>query len=147
MTGEKEIKPYVKVRDVMTPHVRTIDGLATVDDAIKHMQEHKFGAAIVARRDESDEYGFITVQEIARQVIEPDRCPTRVNVYEIMEKPVLTVHADMNIRYAIRLLERVNSLRALVTDHNEAVGVVTMLDMVLKYQDFYHGPSDSSGDE
>lgn len=146
MTEKKSPKPYVKVRDVMTPHVKTIEGLATVDDAIKHMQEHKFGAAIVARRDESDEYGFITVQEIARQVIEPDRCPTRVNVYEIMEKPVLTVHADMNIRYAIRLLERVNQLRALVTDNNAAVGVVTILDMVLKYQDFYHGPAKDEED-
>ncbi len=146
-TQEKNDQPYVKVRDVMTPHIRMIDGLSTVEEAIAHMKEHKFGAAIVARRDESDEYGFITVQEIARQVIEPDKCPSRVNVYEIMEKPALTIHADMNIRYAIRLLERVEQLRALVTDNNEAVGVVTMMDMVLKYQDFYHGPaSDESGE-
>ena len=81
-------------------------------------------------------YGFITVQAIARHIIEPDRSPDRVNVYEIMEKPVLTIHGDMNIRYAIRLLEHVNQLRALVIDGNEAVGIITMLDMVLRYLDF-----------
>jgi predicted transcriptional regulator len=128
-------KPYIKVRDVMTKHVETIDGLATIEEAIAHMREKKFGALIVSRRDESDEYGFVTVQEIARQVIEPNLSPKRVSVYEIMEKPVLTVHGDMNIRYAIRLLERVNQNRALVIDNNEAVGIITMLDMVLHYAD------------
>ena len=131
-------KKYIKVSDVMTPNIETIDGLATVEEAIRHMQRKKFGALIVDRRDESDEYGFITVQDIARHVIEPDRAPDRVNVYEIMEKPVLTIHGDMNIRYAIRLLEHVNQLRALVIDGNKAVGIITMLDMVLRYLDFEH---------
>lgn len=131
----KKPKPYVKVRDVMTLDIETIEGLATVDVAIAHMTEKRFGALIVERRDESDEYGLVTVQNIARSVIEPNLAPARVSIYEIMEKPVLTVHGDMNIRYAIRLLERVNQLRALVIDNNEAVGIVTMLDMVTRYMD------------
>ena len=128
-------KPYVKVSDVMTSHIDTIDGLATVEVAIKQMREKRYGALIVARRDESDEYGMITVQNIARSVIEPDLSPDRVNVYEIMNKPVITVHGDMNIRYAIRLLEQVDQLRALVTQGDKAVGIVTMLDMVMRYLD------------
>jgi predicted transcriptional regulator len=127
-------KEFVKVRDVMTPHVETIEGLETVDVAIRHMREKRFGALIVERRDESDEYGLVTVQNIARLVIEPDLSPERVSVYEVMDKPVLTVHGDMNIRYAIRLMERVDQLRCLVIDNNnEAIGVVTMLDMVTRY--------------
>ena len=47
----------------------------------------------------------------------------------------MTVHGDMNIRYAIRLMERVNQLRCLVIDNNKAVGIVTMLDMVTRYMD------------
>jgi len=138
---------FVQVRDVMSPNVETIDGLSTVADAIEHMQEKRFGALIVDRRDKSDEYGLVTVQDIAKDVIEPDRNPNRVSIYEIMEKPVLTVHSDMNIRYAIRLLERVGELRALVIDNNEAVGIITMLDMVLRYQDFYHADEEKGGSE
>ena len=120
----------------MTPHVETVEGLKTVDVAIKHMREKRFGALIVARRDESDEYGLVTVQNIARMVIEPDLSPERVSIYEVMDKPVLTVHGDMNIRYAIRLMERVDQLRCLVIDaNNEAIGIVTMLDMVTRYMD------------
>jgi len=130
---EKKTKEYIRVRDVMTPAIETIDGLATVADAIKTMKEKRYGALIVAKRDDSDEYGFVTVQEIAREVIEKNLSPERVNVYEIMKKPVLTVHGDMNIRYAIRLLDQVNLNRALVISNAQAVGIVTMYDMVMHY--------------
>lgn len=130
-----EDKKYIKVRDVMTPELETIDGLATVADAIRHMKDKHYGALIVDKRDESDEYGFVTVQGIAQKVIEKNLSPERVSVYEIMRKPVLTVHGDMNIRYAIRLLEQVNQLRALVIDDGKAVGIVTMYDMVIHYID------------
>lgn len=139
-------RDYIRVRDVMNPNIQTIDGLATIEQAILHMKKHRHGALIIERRDDRDEYGFVTVQEIARQVIEPDRSPDRVSVYEIMEKPVLTVHGNMNIRYAIRLLERLGESRALVIDSGKAVGIVTILDMVLKYMDHYHFERSENGD-
>ncbi|MGV7221682.1 MAG: CBS domain-containing protein [Nitrospinales bacterium] len=129
------IKKYDKVREVMKPNVEFIDGLATVADAIHEMRENRFGSLIVSKRDESDEYGFVNVQAIARLVIEPNLSPERVSVYEIMEKPVLSVHGDMNIRYAIRVLERANQPCALVIDDNNAAGIVTLLDMVVRYID------------
>lgn len=128
-------KEYIKVRDVMTPEVETIDGLATVAEAIQHMKEKGYGALIVDKRDEGDEYGFITVQGIACLVIEKNLSPDRVSVYEIMRKPILTVHGDMNIRYAIRLLEQLGQGRALVIDNGKAVGIVTVYDMVIHYMD------------
>ncbi len=131
--GTKDTKKFIRVRDVMTPTLETIDGLATVADAIKIMKEKKYGALIVAKRDESDEYGFVGVQGIACHVIEKNLSPDRVHVYEIMNKPVLTVHEGMNIRYAIRLLDQVNMQRALVIDGGKAVGIVTLYDMVMHY--------------
>lgn len=130
-------KKVITVREVMTSGVEMIGGLATIEDAIRMMKERKFGALIVDRRDKHDEYGLISVQNIARDVIEPNLAPERISVYEVMEKPVITFHGDMNIRYAIRLLERVGQLRALVIDNGEAVGIVTMLDMVLRYIDLH----------
>lgn len=126
-------KSYDKVRDVMMPEVKTIDGLATVAEAIRQMGKNSFGSLIVAKRNEGDEYGLVTMQAIARQVIEPNLSPERVNVYEIMEKPALSVRGDMNIRYAIRLLERMNQQSALVVDENIAIGTVSLLDMVSRY--------------
>ena len=51
----------------------------------------------------SDEYGMVLLSDIAKQVLAKDRSPKRVNIYEIMAKPVLSVQPDMDIRYCARM--------------------------------------------
>ena len=131
-------KDYVSVRDVMNPKVETINGLAPISEAIKHMRENDVSALLIDRRDEFDEYGLLTDKNIATQVIEPDLSPDRVSCYEAMTKPVIGVDVKMNIRYAIRLLTRFDLTRALVLENGQAVGMVTLKDMVLKYMDHHH---------
>jgi CBS domain-containing protein len=50
-----------------------------------------------------------------------------------MTKPALTVAADMNVKYAIRLLSRFEINRALVTRDDALVGLVTLRDLVVGY--------------
>lgn len=126
---------YVPVRDVMTPQTELVDGLATMRDAVALMREKKIHALIVDKRDDTDDFGLITVNEIATGVIEPNRSLDRTAVYEFMIKPALTVNAEKNIRYAIRLLSRYGETRAIVTKDGHAVGFVTLADMVLHYLD------------
>ena len=72
--------------------------------------------------------------DIAREVVAKDRSAERVNVYEIMSKPVVALPVDMKLRYAIRLLARFELSRALVVDHRrEPVGLVTLREMVLRH--------------
>lgn len=123
---------HVTVGDVMTRSVRTIGGMATVREAIEIMRGAGVSSLVVERRDKHDEYGLLVVSDVAGQVIGKDRAPERVNVYEVMSKPVLTLPADMNIRYAIRLLLKFGLSRALVTnDDRTPAGIVTLRDMVL----------------
>jgi CBS domain-containing protein len=126
-------KDYVTVAEVMTPSVQTIDGLASVEDAIDLMRKHGISSLVIDRRHEGDEYGLLVVSDIATKVIGEDRSPGRSNVYEIMSKPVLAVDRDMDIKYAIRLLARFGVSRALVTDQGALVGMVTLRDLVLRY--------------
>lgn len=125
---------YIKVSDVMTPSVRVINRTATVSEAIRVMRQCNVSSLVVERRDNADEFGVVTVNDIAQQVIALDQAPDRVNVYEIMSKPVLTVAADMNIKYAVRLLVRFGPSRAIVVDHERRpMGIVTLRDMVLTH--------------
>jgi signal-transduction protein with cAMP-binding, CBS, and nucleotidyltransferase domain len=124
---------YTRVRTVMVPDPKQIDGLATVAAAIDLMREHQISSLVVDRRHEGDEYGLVVVSDIAGEVIARNRAPERTNVYEIMSKPVLSVDADMDVKYAVRLLDRFGVSRALVTEDGRLVGVVTMRDMVLRY--------------
>jgi signal-transduction protein with cAMP-binding, CBS, and nucleotidyltransferase domain len=124
---------FTKVRAVMTASPLMVDGLATIRDAMDLMRTKNVSSLVVDRRFEGDEYGIVVVQDIAKYVIADDRSPDRVNVYEVMSKPVLTVHAEMDIKYAARLLFRFGLSRGLVIEHNQAVGVVTLRDLVFRY--------------
>ena len=122
----------LRVRDIMRTEVRSIDRLATVADAIVLMRRHGVSSLVVPRRDDDDEFGLILVSDIASKVIAENRAPERVNVYEVMSKPVLTLASRMQSRYAVRLLVRFGVSRAVVVDHDRnPVGLATMRDLVL----------------
>lgn len=126
-------KPMISVADVMTRGVISVPPTATVSDAVRLMGEHHTSSVIVERRNETDEFGLVVVSDIARDVLGKDLSPSRVNVYEVMSKPVLTLAAEMNIKYAVRLLVRFKLSRALVVDHDRnPLGIVTLRDMVLR---------------
>ena len=121
----------IRVKDVMKTDFGTIDGIATVADALKKMKALKTAVLIVNKRNEDDEYGMLTSGDIARHVLAKDRAPDRVNVYEIMSKPVITVHPDMDIRYCSRLFANYNLVRAPVVENNKVVGMVSPNSLVL----------------
>ena len=125
-----------RVGDVMRTEVHTIDGLATVSEAMALMRRHRVSSLVVPRRDEDDEFGLILVSDIASKVIAENRAPDRVNVYEVMSKPVLTLPSKMQARYAVRLLVRFGVSRAVVVDQDRnPVGIATLRELVLG-----HGP-------
>ena len=124
----------IRVRDLMVTEMHTIDGLATVTQAMALMKRHQVDYLVVNRRNSDDELGVITVGDIAREVIANNRSPKRVNVYEIMSKPLLTVPDDMLAKYAVRLLVRFERSRAVVVDQQRnALGRVTLRDLIMGY--------------
>ncbi|BCX80440.1 hypothetical protein MIT9_P0013 [Methylomarinovum caldicuralii] len=125
------IRTIIRVRDIMRTDFGTIDGIATVDEALRTMKRLKTSVLLVNKRHEDDEYGLITSADIARHVLARDRSPERVNVYEVMEKPVIAVHPDMDIRYCSRLFARYRLVRAPVIENRMAIGMVSPNSLVL----------------
>ena len=126
--------PLIKVRDVMTTSVFMIDAVATVRWAMAIMHEKGVSSLVISRRDENDEYAVVTITDIADKVIAGNHSLDRTDVWEIMRKPALGVDSEMDIRYAVRLLNRFDISRALVVDHDRKLaGIVTVRDMVLAY--------------
>ncbi len=125
-------KRSIPVSYVMVSELQTIDGLATVQEAVELMNRHAISSLVVDRRSADDEAGLVDVTSIAREVIAKNRVPDRVHVYEVMTKPVVSVPATMLIRYAARHLVTLGLTRALVVDENrEVIGMVTLRDLVI----------------
>ena len=122
----------VRVRDVMKTEFDIVDGLATVADALRNMKHIDTKALIVRRRNDDDEYGIVELEDIATDVLAKNRSPERVNVYEIMNKPLIGVDPAMDIRYCARLFERYRLNRAAVVDGREVIGIVSYADIVIK---------------
>ena len=125
-------RKLVRVRDVMDPKVDMIDGMATVAEALKILKRGSTQCLIVNKRHGDDEYGILLVSDIARHVLARNRAPERVNVYEVMAKPVIAVDPLMDIRYCARLFGRFELSRAPVIDGGRVVGVVSFTELVLR---------------
>jgi predicted transcriptional regulator len=121
----------VRVKDVMTNNYEMVDGLIMVNEALSVMKSSGVRVLIVNKRHESDEYGIVLLSDIAREVLAADRSPERVNVYEIMSKPVVSVDPEMDIRYCARLFHRLGFSYAPVTYCGELRGMVGYAEMLL----------------
>lgn len=125
-------KTAITVRDVMHERFCLMDGLATIDQALQRLKEGEASVVIVSKRDQHDEYGLVLLADIARKVLSRNRSPERVNIYEIMTKPVLAVRPDMQIKYCARLLDQFDLTTAPVIDAaGEVVGIVGYDDLVM----------------
>jgi CBS domain-containing protein len=125
-------KKIIRVREVMKAEFDVVDGMSTVKDALASMKHTDPKCLVVKKRHDDDEYGLLLVSDIGRRVLAQNRAPDRVNVYEIMAKPVVTVRPDMDIRYCARLFDEFNLSRAPVVENGEVVGIVSFTDLVLR---------------
>lgn len=125
-------KEVIRVKDVMKQNFDVIDGMTTVSEALKKMKHIETKTLIVDKRDENDEYGVVLISDIAKQVLAQDRSPDRVNVYEVMAKPVISVDPNMDIRYCARLFENFSLSRAPVIECGKMIGIISFTDMVLR---------------
>jgi len=124
-------KTFIRVKDVMRPDFDLVDGMDTVADVLRKSQHPESKCFIVDTRHENDEYGIVLLSDIAKQVLAKNRSPTRVNIYEIMTKPVVSVDPSMGIRYCARLFENLGLGRAPVIEDGKVIGIVGYTDIVL----------------
>lgn len=128
----KQLDSIIRVRDVMKSDVDVMDGMLTVTEALKEMKFPDTRTLIVDKRNDDDEYGVVMFRDMAKKVLARDKSPNRVNIYEIMSKPVVSVDPEMDIRYCTRLFDRFGLSRAPVLENNKIIGLVSYSDIVLK---------------
>ncbi len=122
----------ILVKDVMWQDVDIVNTMDTVKQALDKMQYKKTKLLIVDKEDENDEYGLVIVGDIASEVIAQNKSLDRINIYEIMQKPILSVHKNMDVKHCARLLTRFNLSRCPVIEDNKVIGVVSLTNIVFR---------------
>ena len=120
----------MKVADIMTTKVYTIDSLATVAQAIALMQDKKVRSLIV-KPSEDDIYGIVTETDIVYKVICQDQDPQSVLIYQIMTKPCIVVSPDLDLKNLAQLFAETGIARAPVVQ-KRLLGMISMTDLIMK---------------
>lgn len=121
----------LRARDVMKKGIVSIEGMATAKEAAAKMRAEKVASLLVNKRHPDDAWGIVVVEDIVKGVIIANRSPAEVNVYEIMTKPIITVPADMDVRYVARLIYRAGIRRAPVELCGELIGMISLSSLIL----------------
>ncbi|MGB1238655.1 MAG: CBS domain-containing protein [Pseudomonadales bacterium] len=121
----------IKAADVMSDNFVMLDGMKTISEAIEAMRARNTDVVIVNKRSEHDAYGILVLADIAKQVLAKDRAPERVNVYEVMAKPIISVPPQMDVRYCARLFEKFGLAYAPVIENENILGLVGYHELVL----------------
>lgn len=125
-------RQIVRVRDVMSEQFDLVEGMLTVKEALLGMRYPDAKALVINKRNDDDEFGIVLIADIAKQVLAADRSPDRVNLYEIMAKPVLSVTPNMQIRYCARMMQRFGLSLAPVIENGKVLGLVSYHDLVVR---------------
>lgn len=125
-------KTVIKAREVMHSGHLEMDGMATVAEALQRMREAQAEVVLVNKRDDNDAFGIVVLADIAKEVLAKDRAAERVNVYEIMSKPVIPVEPDMDVRYVARMFDSFGLSNAPVIENGKVIGIVSYSELVFE---------------
>lgn len=127
-----EKRKIIRVSDVMKTEIDIVNGMMTVSEAMRSLKYPGTRTIIVDKRHKDDEYGVVMFRDIALRVLAPNLSPDRINIYEIMSKPVVAVDPQMDIRYCTRLFDSFGLSRAPVVENGGILGLVSYTDIVMK---------------
>ena len=124
-------KTITRVRDVMTDNYQLVDGMLMVNEALDIMKKTGVRVLIVDKRNPDDEYGIVLLTDISRKVLAVNRAADRVNIYEVMSKPVVGINIAMDIRYCARLFSNLGLSYAPVIEDGVIKGIVGYSAMLM----------------
>jgi len=126
-------KKVIQARDVMRTQFVEIDGLATVAEGINAFRDHEVEMLVVKKRDKNDAYGVVLLSDIVKKVLAKDRAVGRVNIYEIMSKPVISVEPEMDVRYCARLFDSFGLSHTVVSEDGKVIGIVGYKELLIPW--------------
>ncbi|NLK20682.1 MAG: CBS domain-containing protein [Epulopiscium sp.] len=120
----------MKVRDIMTQNIFSVDEEESVLKASQIMRDTNVGSVPV--RDGEEIVGIITDRDIVIRNAAEGQDVRDTICREIMSKDVITCSPDMDINEAVDLMAQNQIRRIPVIEDNKIVGMVSLGDLATK---------------
>ena len=124
-TGKDEVS--LKVDDVMTMDVITIDENASVKEAADIMNQQGISCLIAVRKGKA--IGIITERDLLKRVIVETKNAKKTKVREIMSSPLEVVAPGTNLESALRLMFQKRIKKIAVVEKKRLLGLVSLTDI------------------
>ena len=112
----------------MVEGVITIDADAPVMKAVKIMNENEIGCLIVTRKGKA--IGIVTERDLLKRVIGKSKNPKTTKIREIMTKPLIAGHPDMDLEEATKLMFKMKIKKLpVVESEGDLRGLITLTDV------------------
>ena len=120
------------VKDIMTHDDKLIlvSPMDTVRDAMKNMRDNTVRSVIVQKSGASGAYGILTFKNILETIVAEEGDIDLLNVYDVATTPAISISANIEVKYAARMMVSQSIKRLLIIDNNELQGILTMSDII-----------------
>jgi len=108
------------------PQLFVVQSSATVEVAVREMNDHKVGCVVVMDGDAP--VGIFTERDVLQRVVARGR-PVTTPVSEVMTAPVETVHPDLSIDDAMTTITEKRHRHLPVVDQGKLIGLVSIGDI------------------
>lgn len=117
----------MKVGEIMTTPVVTVERETTIHDAIESMLKNKVGSAVVVV--DGNAVGILTRSDALRAAYHEGANLKEIQVARAMSGNLQTITESRTVRSALRTMETNNIKKLPITDDFRPVGIVTMTDI------------------
>ena len=126
-TNSEQENVTLKVEDVMTKEVITIDENATVKEAANLMDKKGISCLIALKKGRA--IGIITERDLLKRVIVEARDPEKTKVVKVMSSPLEVVAFGTDLEEALRLMLKKKIKKLVVIDKESLLGLVSLTDI------------------
>ena len=133
----------MKLRDIMTKQVVTVDQNETVAVAARLLSRSNVGILPVV--SSGGVCGVVTDRDLLLRCVAADRDPARTRVAEVMTRRVIEAKPDMDAGAAAHLMGRNQIRRLMVVENEKLCGVVSLGDLANR-EETWPDAADALGD-
>lgn len=126
----------MKVRDVMTKALVSVNAEESVSVAARALQSHNIGALPVCN-NRGELCGMVTDRDLVIRCLAANREPEKTKVREVMTQRVISAQPDMDIGVAAHMMGREQIRRLPVVESGRVCGMVSLGDIASREETVY----------